>query len=393
MLIGDEMRKEGFDAFTADGVKSFNILLPELMSNLLHNLPGIAYRCRNDSKWTMLFISEGCYQLTGYHPGDLLYNSDRSFEDIIHEDDRSLVRNNVNNGVSQRTQFQMTYRIVDKKGNIRWVWEQGNAVYDAHNNPIFLDGFISDITEKKASEDKLSQTAKQLVELNVTKDKFFSIIAHDLQNPLYAIISLSDFIRQNNGEFGYEELLDFIHQINLSAKSAHKLLENLLDWARSQTGKITIQNERFNMHSLIQGCMEINDIHAIDKGITIINDVNKDLQMISDVQLLSAVFRNLISNAIKFSSPSMKVLVKSEIIDNKVAISVSDTGIGISRTNLSKLFKLDNDFRNLGTANETGTGLGLILCHDFISRIGGEITVASKLNRGSTFSVLLNQHD
>ena len=136
--------------------------------------------------------------------------------------------------------------------------------------------------------------------------------------------------------------------------------------------------------------MAINDIHAIDKNITLVNETDEDLLVISDVQLLSAVFRNLISNAIKYSSQGMKVHIKSFIRDNKVVVSVIDSGIGISRTNLSKLFRLDNDFRALGTANETGTGLGLILCHDFVKRVGGEIEVESKLSKGSTFSVILD---
>ncbi|MDZ4121214.1 MAG: PAS domain-containing sensor histidine kinase, partial [Candidatus Cloacimonadaceae bacterium] len=278
------MISDGIDAFHKDGVKSFNVLLPELMSNLLHNLPGIAYRCRNDSKWTMLFLSEGCYPLTGYQPIDLLYNSERSYDDIIFSDDRVLVRNAVNNAVVNRTQFQVTYRIVTKDGELKWVWEQGNAVYDQHNHPFFLDGFIADITSRKKAEDALEKSAAILAELNTMKDKFFSTIAHDLQNPIYSIITLSDFIHQNAQNFTQDQLIDFINQINASAKSAHTLLENLLDWARSQTGRLKLRPLRLNLAKLIDDCILLHSVHAVRKNIRIEKNIPPELYIESDYQ-------------------------------------------------------------------------------------------------------------
>ncbi len=381
------MISEGFDSFHKDGVKSFNVLLPELMSNLLHNLPGIAYRCRNDSKWTMLFLSEGCYQLTGFNPGELLYNSELSYEDLIFEEDRSLVRESVNDAVQKRTQFQMTYRIKDRNGQIKWVWEQGNAIYDQHNNPFYLDGFITDVTARIKAEETLKENSLILSELNAMKDKFFTTIAHDLQNPIYAIISLSDFIYQNAAKFSKEDMADFLHQINVSAKSAHTLLENLLDWAKSQTGKLKIQKVRLNLPKLLDECISINGAHAHNKGVKIETDIPDQLYCNSDYHLLSTVFRNLISNAIKYSHINSTVIITAKAIDDKIEVEISDTGIGISRFNLNKLFQIDNEFHSLGTANEAGTGLGLILVKDFLDRLGGTVQVESKLKQGSIFTV------
>ncbi len=383
------MNSDSFDAFHKDGVKSFNVLLPELMSNLLHNLPGIAYRCRNDSKWTMLFLSEGCFQLTGFQPGDLLYNSERSYDDIIYEDDRAYVRNSVSEAVHERKQFKMTYRIVDASGKIKWVWEQGNAIYDKNNHPYYLDGFISDITDRRMAEDALAQSAEQLKELNIMKDKFFSTIAHDLQNPIYAIISLSDFIYQNAKNFQLEELIDFIHQINTSAKSAHTLLENLLDWARMQTGRLRIQTERLNLPKLLHDCINLNAAHALQKNIKIVCKMPAEHYLHSDFNLLSTVFRNLISNAIKYSYHDSEIIVVVESDVGKTCISIIDRGTGISRANLAKLGKIDGEYRSLGTDHETGTGLGLILVKEFLERLNGTLVISSKLKHGSTFSVWL----
>jgi len=208
---------------------------PEMLANLMHNLPGMAYRCLYDDSWTMLFLSEGSTYITGYPASEILYNEVVSYDNLIYEDDREYVRRCVDEAVQKRTQFQMEYRIIDSQGEIRWVWEKGAAVYDAANKPIWLDGFISDVTARKRMEEELKSVASNLVELNATKDKFFSLLAHDLQNPVYAIISLSEFLSSNYSSFTEIEMLGFVNQINVSAQSLYTLLENLLDWAKTQT--------------------------------------------------------------------------------------------------------------------------------------------------------------
>lgn len=383
------MSSKDLEVFEADGVKSFNVLLPELMSNLLHNLPGIAYRCRNDSKWTMLFLSEGCFTLTGYQPGDLLYNSERSYEDLIYEADRSLVRSSVNEAVVKHTGFKMSYRIVDKSNNIKWVWEQGNAVYDKEGKPYYLDGFITDITITKQAEESLENSARQLKELNSMKDKFFSTIAHDLQNPIYAIISLSDFINQNAEKFGMSDILDFLGQINTSAKSAHTLLENLLDWARSQTGSLKVKQERINLAKLLSECVALNSTFAHQKQIKIISDFPREMYVYSDYHLLSTVFRNLISNAIKYSFPDSEVKIVGRLQKEVCRVSIIDCGVGIAKNSIPLLGRIDYAIRALGTNNETGTGLGLVLVKDFLERLGGKLEIKSTPKSGSEFVVTL----
>jgi len=381
------MNKNEHENFQSDGVQSFNVLLAELMSNLLHNLPGIAYRCRNDSKWTMIFLSEGCHSLTEYQPEDLLYNSNLSYEDIIYEDDRPLVRHAVNTSVNNRKQFQMTYRIVTRTGKIKWVWEQGNAIYEDNDKPRFLDGFITDFNMQRQNEERLQQNAEQLAELNIMKDRFFTIMAHDLQNPIYSMITLSDFLQQNIKNFTCEEVIDFTKQLNHSAKSIYTLLENLLIWSRSQTGKLRIQKERVSLKTLLDNCLEDFSGLASSKNIKYNIDISTKLFLITDSSLLQTIVRNMISNAIKYSHPNSEIFIESKPVGGKIELKIKDQGIGMSRDHTENLFSIDSDYRSMGTMNETGSGLGLILVKDLLSRLGGSIKVESKLNEGSIFTI------
>ena len=364
-------------------------ILPEMLPNLLHNLPGMVYRCLNDSKWTMLYISEGCKDLTGYTAEELISNATRSYNDLVFEDDREYVAKSVYEGVQSRTYFQMEYRIIDRDGIQKWVMEKGNAVYDEQGRVVHLDGFISDITARKKAEEELKKVATDMVELNATKDRFLSLIAHDLQNPVYAIISLSDFLNENQQNFQALEISSFLQQINSAAKGIYTLLENLLDWARLQTNKIYIQKDFFSVSKAIRYAMDHFSQIAAQKKIELIFSESEDVMLECDLRLVSSILRNLISNAIKYSFPGSKVIIRLEKKDQYAEISVTDKGVGISRRHIQKIFRIDNEYRQPGTANETGSGLGLILVHGFAELIGAEISVESKLNHGSQFKLKL----
>ena len=216
---------------------------PSLLPNLMHNLPGMAYRCKNDTEWSMLFISEGCADLTGYRAADLLDNASLSYNDLILAEDRPLVRSAIDAAVQIHKQYQFEYRIVCKNGEIKWVLEKGNAVYDRKHDVAFLDGFVMDVSAQHRAEEELKKAAENLAELNAAKDHFFSLVAHDLQNPVYAIISLSEFAADNYDSLGRAEIEDVLLQVNSAARGVFTLLENLLDWAKLQTGQLKIQKE------------------------------------------------------------------------------------------------------------------------------------------------------
>lgn len=380
----------GINDLTPTVVNTEDRFMPEMMGNLLHNLPGIAYRCKNDSKWTMMFLSEGCAKITGYQASELLGNSAISYDHLIIPEDRDLVRDAVNKGVMNRTQFQMEYRIRRKDGEIAWVWELGNATYDAAGTPVYLDGYIANINMRKSLESELVNTAEKLRGLNSIKDKFFSIIAHDLQNPVYAIISLSDFLSQNFSSFHTAELSDFIQQIGNSAKCMYLVLENLLDWTRMQSGVIKPQKEHFLLSAVLEDSMESCQAQADRKQVVCNIQIPDDVILHTDRRMFGSILRNLISNAVKYSQYKGHVAVKATTDKGLLVLSVMDKGTGIPRSELAGLFNIDREFRRQGTMNETGSGLGLILVADFAKRLGMDIKVESKLHKGSTFTICMD---
>jgi len=375
--------------FATDGVEAYNQLIPELMTNLLHNLPGIAYRCKNDSQWTMLFMSEGCLEVTGYNAEEVLYNSQMSYEDLIFEEDRKLVRDAVSEGVKKQAQYRMEYRIKHKDGKLHWVWEQGGAVYDEAGRPLYLDGFIADITRRRELEDMLGKRADQLYDLNQMKDRFFSTIVHDLQNPVYSFISLSDFICQNYENFKRSEILEFLTQIRDSAHGMNILLDNLSDWTRIQTGKLKLQKDFFKLSQVVEDCLEGFRDQIAKKNLSILQTIPPEIQFSYDRQVIVSLARNLLSNAIKYSQTRGKIRISACMVAEGLQFVVQDEGVGIPRSELQNLFRIDREFRRPGTLNETGTGLGLLLVKELMNYMEGEVEVQSRLNRGTRVSLLM----
>ncbi len=377
------------DVPNQDARSNLRGISPELLPNLMHNLPGMAYRCKFDENFTMLFLSEGSVELTEYEAGDMLYAKNISYDDITHPEDRDRVRETILSAVKHHTQYQMEYRIITKSGLTKWVWEKGNAVYDQNMNPIYLDGFITDVSARRNAEDNLQKAADDLAELNATKDRFFSLLAHDLQNPVYAIISLSEFISENYQKFDAREIEDAMLQVNSAARGIYTLLENLLDWARLQSGELESQTEFVSLSKAISYAVDHHARAASQKGIALEIEQDSDMMVECDLRLLTSILRNMISNALKYSYPKSSVKVVLRKYEGRAEISVTDNGVGIARKHLEKIFRIDNELRQYGTANESGSGLGLILVSSFARLIGAEVKVESKLNHGSTFTLLL----
>lgn len=386
------MNSRDIELYAKDGVSSFNSLTPELMTNLLHNLPGMAYRCRNDEKWTMLFLSEGCLPLTGFSPQELLYNSENSYNDVIHPDDREAVFESVAKGVCGHTHFQMEYRIIHKSGEIMWVWEQGNAVYDESGEAIYLDGMISDINALKESQERSNILTAELAESNIKKDKFLDIIAHDLQNPIHAIISTADFLTHSKNNLNMEQIIDFCSQIHSSAQSVSVLLENLVEWSRVQTMNPQVKTQVLKLGQMIDEAIKLQEKHICDKEIAFEIDVPSELYIISNRRMLESILRNLISNAMKYSDHGQTVAIKGFREEDVVVFQISDNGIGISRQQLKNLFEIDNDIHSMGTALETGSGLGLILVKKYVDQLAGKIQIDSKINKGTKVTITLPGH-
>ncbi|MCB8964333.1 MAG: tetratricopeptide repeat-containing sensor histidine kinase [Bacteroidales bacterium] len=232
---------------------------------------------------------------------------------------------------------------------------------------------------------KLLESEKSLKELNATKDKLFSIIAHDLRNPFNALMGFSDLLERNYSLLSEEERLEYIGVISDSTQNLYKLLDNLLQWTRAQTGAITYTPENFKLRNLVVQETEILIPSSEKKKINLSISIDENTTVLADKNSIATVIRNLVSNAIKFTPSNGKIEIGAHRTDKSILVSVTDTGVGINSEDLEKIFMVDSSFTTKGTANETGTGLGLLLCKEFVEKNNGKIWVDSTKGKGSTF--------
>lgn len=228
-----------------------------------------------------------------------------------------------------------------------------------------------------------------LLELNATKDKFFGIIAHDLKNPFNAILGFSNLLVDSSNQFDQEETMKYIGFMHSSAKNAYQLLENLLEWSRSQTGGIDFKPALLYLNVLVIENEKLCENMAKEKYISISHVLPENLMVYADQNMLSTVLRNLITNAIKFTHKGGNIIITSLVQDSKTIITVRDSGIGMDENTRNKLFKISEKISIAGTEKETGTGLGLLLCKEFVEIHGGTIWVESELGKGSEFKISL----
>ena len=286
--------------------------------------------------------------------------------------------------------------------------EEGNHFYITTIKPIFNEmGQVinvicisKEITERKHAEDLLKTSEEKLVilnqqlkELNASKDKFFSIIAHDLKNPFNAIIGFSNLIRTQIRRQNYEAVEEYASTIQNSSFRAMSLLMNLLDWARCQIGRMDFNPELLDLISLIDVVIDLANDSASQKSITITKRLPSSLIAFADKNMISTILRNLISNAIKFSFPGDEIIISTEDVVGDIKINVIDRGVGIKKESIEKLWRIDQSYSTIGTQKEKGTGLGLLLCKEFIEKHGGRIGVESEAGKGSTFYIIIPNRD
>ncbi len=225
----------------------------------------------------------------------------------------------------------------------------------------------------------------KLQELNAMKDKFFGIIAHDLKNPFNAIFGFTEILLNEFDGLSDEEKLKMIHEIDRSSKNTYKLLENLLYWSISQTGRMEFSPAIINLTEIIKQTFAVFESSAKNKNISLVTNAPEILEVFCDIEMIKTVFRNLVSNGLKFTGKGGIVSIKTRRINGTEEITIEDTGVGISDEDKEKLFKIENVSTSKGTDGERGTGLGLILCKEFIERNGGTIWVESETGKGSRF--------
>ena len=253
----------------------------------------------------------------------------------------------------------------------------GDDIYLPVEIPDQPTAEIPESTNHQANE-ALRKSEKNLMELNATKDKFFSIISHDLKNPFASLLSISELMVDSFDAYRRRRPQSRIQEDQpISVKHLLDLLENLLTWSRSQRGRIKYDPVRFNLSNLIQENINLHKLLAEKKGIMLLSPEQDEVFAYGDRDMINSVIRNLMTNALKFTDKDKKVEIKVETTDKKIAVSIVDEGVGIHQENMEKLFRIDEKFKSTGTAGEKGTGLGLIICREFVEKNGGEITVES----------------
>ncbi|HZY25886.1 MAG TPA: ATP-binding protein, partial [Bacteroidales bacterium] len=243
--------------------------------------------------------------------------------------------------------------------------------------------------QKLLLEKSVAIKTAELNELNASKDKFFSIIAHDLKNPFNTIIGFSEMLQDAVISNDPKIIYKYASMINISSVQTFRLLENLLEWANSQRGKISFTPVPINISEIIKEEFSMLDDMAKDKNIELKSNVPEKITIDADKNMIRTILRNLITNAIKFTHKNGKVEVNAITYKNHLEISVSDNGVGMSKDIMEKLFKIDANLSSRGTENERGTGLGLFLCKEFVEKHGGRIWAESEEGKGSTFKFLL----
>jgi PAS domain S-box-containing protein len=331
------------------------------------------------------YNSPSCERISGYKPIDFS-NNPNLFTQIIHKEDLPIYEKHTESVVNGEKCFGIDYRIITHSGDIRWINHICQIVLDENGDNIGIRGSNCDITSRKNAENQILELNTELKRHNVDKDRFISILSHDLRSPFTALLGLSEILKENIQEFHIDEIRNMAGDINKTAQSTLNLLEDLLIWARTQQGKFPFKPQDLIFSDVCKNVLEIINPVADAKNIIINYSAQDQINIFADIDMLKTILRNLVSNSIKFTNNGGKINIDADGNSGYVIISVSDNGIGMNSDNMAKLFDIGQVITTKGTADEKGTGLGLLLCKEFVEKHGGKIWVESEEGKGSKFS-------
>lgn len=279
------------------------------------------------------------------------------------------------------------YRYSEYKKTNKLLQDQKNEILQYNQMLKNLNkGLLAKQEKVEELNKKLVESEKNLIEINKTKDHFFSIISHDLRSPFASIVSFSRIIKRDIDNLSKEELQELTNELDKSVIKINNLLDNLLQWSRSQTGKIRYKPNYFNLKEIITDNLNLFSSNAKDKNIELKEYVDEGIEAWADIDMCDTIIRNLLSNALKYTHSKGKIGIGASVAGDMVEVSVTDTGIGISESDQEKLFRIDKLHSTFGTNDEKGSGLGLLLCKEFVEKQGGKMSLTSSPGKGSTFS-------
>lgn len=340
---------------------------------------------------TIIDVNHATEKLTGYRRSELV---GAHISKIVQEDE--VDANNLLKHVERNDDLRQFNSIIHTKDNNEKIIDTNYSFYNFRGKKL-IQVIGIDITDRRIAELALEEREKELSRLNDTKNLFFSIIGHDLKSPFNSILGFADLLMENYDELDTVEQKQYIAYIYEGLHNAFKILENLLLWSRSQMDKITFTPEKLNLYFFSKEASELYKFSLSNKSISFLNNIPTHLNVWADKDMLSAILRNLISNAIKYTPKKGKIRLEAQIIylhkQQFVEVKVVDNGVGIQPEIASKLFNIENKTSTLGTQDECGTGLGLSICRDFVHTLGGHIRVESEPGIGSSFLFTLPYYE
>jgi hypothetical protein len=335
------------------------------------------------------YVNPKFVSITGYTFEEVLGNNPRVLKSGEQSEDfYKELWVNITNGKVWKGEFR------NKKKNGDFYWESA-SISPIKTDEGIVTHFIAvkeDITDRKLAEEEIKLKNEELQLLNATKDKFFSIIAHDLKSPFNSIIGFSEALVEQVKNADHSGIEKYAGIINQSSYRAMNLLTNLMEWAKSQTGRMEFNPESFKINDIISETIILFEEIAGQKLITIKAELPDNYTVSADKAMVSTILRNLISNAVKFTKQGGELCISTTLSKQKVIISVKDNGVGIPSENIEKLFRIDESYSTYGTNKEIGTGLGLILCKEFIDKHAEKIWVESELTIGTCFYFTLSSN-
>ncbi len=346
-------------------------------ASLISHLPGFVYRCLNDAQWTMIYLSEACAEVTGYASRSFIYNKELSFTDIIDEEYRGKIWEKWQDCLAKKKKYQGEYPIKTKKGETRWVREQGSGVYADDGELQFIEGFITDITEQK-----------HIIE---SKEQFINLVSHELRTPMTAMHGGINMILRSHADQCCEEAIHILKIVNNNIQRLASFANDVLDFQKISSDHFNLHLQFENLESIVDEAIETMKLLCTNPEVQLIKQMDKNLPLVFvDRDKMLHVLTNLISNGIKNTERGyIKVEATQNATQDQLHIKVADTGTGIKKEDLSRLFTKYYQIKNHKNSYKYGTGLGLVIAKEIMHQHGGDLRAESYWGEGTTMHMIL----
>ncbi len=380
---------DGFSAYIEDMVKHATFVIDAIrkkkalnesersLASLINHLPGFAYRCLNNKQWTMIYLSDAFTDVTGYAPQSLINNKDLAFVDLIDEDYREKIWQSWQDCLIRKKKFKGEYPLKTKKGETRWVREQGSGVYTDDGDLKFIEGFITDITDQK-----------HIIE---SKEQFINLVSHELKTPMTAMHGGIKMILRSHADQCCEEALHILKIVNNNIQRLSTFANDVLDFQKISSDHFNFNFQLENLENIVDEALETMKLLCTNPEVQLIKQIDKNLpSVLVDKDKMLHVLTNLISNGIKNTEKGyVKVEAMQNATQDQVHIKIVDTGTGIKKEDLGKLFTKYFQIKNYKNNYQHGTGLGLVIAKEIMHQHGGELRAESYWGEGTTMHMIL----